>query len=121
MATTGTWSRRATGAVFEVASLVELAWTGHWIEIECGRISAADLAAGYRPQLPKTIDITTDFLRGGLPRDAFALAGVNRSGRRFASVRVEAWQGNRTRPVAQATGRFLMPGDMTLEPDSGHG
>jgi acyl-coenzyme A thioesterase PaaI-like protein len=34
---------------------------------------------------------------------------VNRSGRRYASVHVEAWQDNRLRPFAQATGHFLMP------------
>jgi acyl-coenzyme A thioesterase PaaI-like protein len=39
----------------------------------------------------------------------YARARVNRSGRRFASVHVEAWQDNRTRPMAQATGHFLMP------------
>jgi hypothetical protein len=30
-------------------------------------------------------------------------------GRRYASVHVEAWQDNRARPIAQATGHFLMP------------
>jgi MATE family multidrug resistance protein len=36
-----------------------------------------------------------DYLRSGLPRDAYARARVNRSGRRYASVHVEAWQDNR--------------------------
>ena len=48
-------------------------------------------------------------LRSGLPRDAYARARVNRSGRRYASVHVEAWQDNRARLFAQATGHFLMP------------
>ena len=61
------------------------------------------------PRLPKTIDFTVDYLRSGLPRDAYARARVNRSGRRYASVHVEAWQDNRTRLIAQATGHFLMP------------
>lgn len=60
-------------------------------------------------RLPKTIDFTVDYLRSGLPRDAYARARVNRSGRRFASVHVEAWQDNRFRLFAQATGHFLMP------------
>jgi acyl-coenzyme A thioesterase PaaI-like protein len=46
-----------------------------------------------------------------LPRDAYARATINRSGRRYASVHVEAWQDNRTRLFAQATGHFLMPQD----------
>jgi acyl-coenzyme A thioesterase PaaI-like protein len=50
-----------------------------------------------------------DYLRSGLPRDAYARARVNRSGRRYASVHVEAWQDNRSRLFAQATGHFLMP------------
>ena len=58
--------------------------------------------------LPKTIDFTVDYLRSGLPRDAYARARVNRSGRRYASVHVETWQDNRARLFAQATGHFLM-------------
>ena len=60
-------------------------------------------------RLPKTIDLTVDYLRSGLPRDAYARARVNRSGRRYASVHVEAWQDNRSRLFAQGTGHFLMP------------
>ncbi|HHC29292.1 MAG TPA: PaaI family thioesterase, partial [Rhodobacterales bacterium] len=59
--------------------------------------------------LPKTIDFTIDYLRTGLPRDAYARARVVRSGRRYASVQVEGWQDNRERPFAAATGHFLMP------------
>jgi len=59
--------------------------------------------------MPKTIDVTTDDLRSGKPRDAYARARVNRSGRRYASVHVEAWQDNRSKLYAQATGHFLMP------------
>jgi uncharacterized protein (TIGR00369 family) len=90
-------------AFLEVAAVVELGWTLIWEKMETG--TAAD--AG---RLPKTIDFTVDYLRSGLPRDVYARARVNRSGRRFASVHVEAWQDNRTRPMAQATGHFLMPG-----------
>ncbi|MEM9127810.1 MAG: PaaI family thioesterase, partial [Pseudomonadota bacterium] len=61
------------------------------------------------PLLPRTIDFTVDYLRAGLPRDAYARARVNRSGRRYASVHVEAWQDNRSRLFAQATGHFMMP------------
>lgn len=104
----------ATAAFLEITAIVELAWSGLWDEIESGRISIEDLRAGRLPRLPKTIDLTTDFLRSGLPRDAYARARVNRSGRRYASVHVEAWQDNRTRIFAQATGHFLMP-----DPDQG--
>lgn len=97
-----------TAAFLEVSAIVELSWTMLWEDIEAHRI---DLSAPepILPRLPKTIGFTVDYLRSGLPRDGYARARVNRSGRRYASVHVEAWQDNRARPFAQATGHFLMP------------
>ena len=68
-----------TAAFLETAAIIELSWSMLWDDIENGRI------------------------------DAYARARVNRSGRRYASVHVEAWQDNRNRLFAQATGHFLMP------------
>lgn len=94
----------ATAAFLEIAAMIELSWSTLWEGVE---------ADGVLPEgplrLPKTIDFTVDYLRAGLPRDAYARARVNRSGRRYASVHVEAWQDNRARLFAQATGHFLMP------------
>ena len=95
----------ATASFLEVTAIIELGWSLIWDEMESGRPDAAEVL----PVLPKTIDFTMDFLRSGLPRDAYARARVNRSGRRYASVHVEAWQDNRSRLFAQATGHFLMP------------
>ena len=92
----------ATAAFLEVTAIIELAWTNLWEDIEAGRLTD-------EIPLPKTITFTVDYLRSGLPRDAYARARVNRSGRRFASVHVEAWQDNRARPFAAATAHFLMP------------
>jgi acyl-coenzyme A thioesterase PaaI-like protein len=94
----------ATAAFLEVTAIIELAWTTLWEDMEAGR---ANMEAF--PPMPKTIDFTVDFLRSGLPRDAYARARVNRSGRRYASVHVEAWQDNRLRPFAMASAHFLMP------------
>ena len=94
----------ATAAFLEVAAIIELSWAVQW--------EAMEAAGGDEPprvRMPKTIDFTVDYLRSGLPRDAYARARVNRSGRRYASVHVEAWQDNRARLFAQATGQFLMP------------
>lgn len=99
----------ATAAFLEVASIIELGWSVIWEEMEGAAAYPAAGAAAPLPRLPKTIDFTIDYLRSGLPRDAYARARVNRSGRRYASVHVEAWQDNRARPFAQATGHFLMP------------
>ncbi len=98
-----------TAAFLETTALVELGWQHLWTEIESGRLDAETLGPRTLPRMPKTIDLTVDYLRTGLPRDAYARAKVNRSGRRYASVQIEAWQDNRARPFAQATGHFLMP------------
>ncbi len=95
----------AIAAFLEVTAVIGLSWAAQWNDLEDGTLDT-DAA---RPKLPKTIDFTVDYLRSGLPRDAYARARVNRSGRRYASVHVEAWQDNRARLFAQATGHFLMP------------
>lgn len=99
----------ATSAFLEVTSIITLSWAMLWDEMESGELSLETFEAGSLPRLPKTIDFTVDYLRSGLPRDAYARAVVTRSGRRYASVRAEAWQDNRARAFAQATGHFLMP------------
>lgn len=98
-----------TAAFLEVTAIITLSWSYLWEDVESGAIDAAGLAETGLPRLPKTIDISTDYLRSGLPRDAYARARINRFGRRYASVHVEAWQDNRDRLFAQATGHFLMP------------
>ena len=98
-----------TAAFLEVTSIITLSWSFLWPDIESGKIDPSDMAQGKLPRLPKTIDFTVDYLRSGLPRDAYARATVSRAGRRYASVRAEAWQDNRDRLYAQAAGHFLMP------------
>jgi len=102
-----------TAAFLEVTAIISLGWALLWERIECGAIDTETLEAGGPPRLPKTIDFTVDYLRSGLPRDAYARARINRSGRRYASVHAEAWQDNRARPFAQATAHFLMPASDT--------
>ena len=99
----------AIASFLEVTSIVQLSWQTIWTEIESGRIAPEEMTPATMPRLPKTIDFTVDYLRTGLPRDCYARARVNRSGRRYASVHVEAWQDHRDRLFAQATGHFLMP------------
>ncbi len=99
----------AIGSFLEITAIMELAWALVWERMEGGGAEAAAIEAGNFPPMPKTIDFTVDYLRTGLPRDAYARAKVNRMGRRYASVHVEAWQDNRARLFAQATGHFLMP------------
>ncbi len=99
----------AISGFLEVTAVIGLSWSVIWDEMEHGERDAEELVRGHLPRLPKTIDFTVDYLRSGLPRDAYARAQVNRSGRRYASVHVAAWQDNKSRAFAQATGHFLMP------------
>jgi acyl-coenzyme A thioesterase PaaI-like protein len=96
-------------AFLETAALIELSWARLWHNIESGEMTVDDIIPEKLPRMPKTIDFTVDYLRTGLPRDAYARAKITRSGRRYASVQVEAWQDDRLRPFAQANAHFLMP------------
>jgi len=97
-----------TASFLEITAIITLNWVSMWEDIESGAIDAQQIRDGALPRLPKTIDFTVDYLRSGLPRDAYARARVSRAGRRYASVHVEGWQDNRDRLFAQATGHFLM-------------
>jgi uncharacterized protein (TIGR00369 family) len=58
--------------------------------------------------VPKTINITVEYLRSGQLRDTFARASVTRQGRRIATVRALAWQDDPDRPIAAANAHFLL-------------
>jgi len=56
----------------------------------------------------KTIDIGVDYLRSGKPIDTYARARVVKIGRRIANVQAEAWQNERSQPIAAMHGHFLV-------------
>ena len=58
--------------------------------------------------LPRTITLTVDYLRSGRAVDTFARGVLTRQGRRVACVRVDAWQDDRSRPIAVASAHFLI-------------
>lgn len=98
-----------TAAFLEVTAILALGWRLLLPAIDAHDIDPGQVAAGRLPRLPRTIDFSVNYLRPGLPRDAFARAVICRMGRRFSTVRVEAWQDQRDRPFAQAAGHFRMP------------
>ena len=59
-------------------------------------------------RMPKTIDITIEYLRPARAQDTYARATLRKVGRRVANVQVEAWQESRSQPVAGMTGHFLL-------------
>ena len=78
------------GALLESTAIFELLWQAESIV------------------LPKTINITIEFLRSAKPVDTYARAVITRLGRRVANVRAEAWQSDPSVPVAIAHGNFLI-------------
>jgi uncharacterized protein (TIGR00369 family) len=78
--------------------------------LELAAVATVSLRQG-EARLPKTIDITIDYLRSGKPADTYARAHVTRLGRRIASVRAEAWQFDRADPIAALHGHLLVSKD----------
>ena len=50
----------------------------------------------------KPVNVSVDFLRGGVEHDTFAGAVVTRLGNRVANVEAHAWQHDRSKPIAAA-------------------
>jgi acyl-coenzyme A thioesterase PaaI-like protein len=101
-----------TASFLEISAVLELFWASiraHH-QKELGNLTKPKQSVEFsHSQIPKTIDFTVDYLRPGLPKDAYARAEIKRAGRRYASVYVEAWQDNKKKLYAQASGHFLMP------------
>ena len=62
---------------------------------------------GRHPKL-KPINITVQYLAAGKSKRTYASARITRLGRRNANVSVEAWQDDRSRPIASAVMNILM-------------
>ena len=78
------------GAFLELAALVGL----------------IDQTDGER--VPRPINFSVNYLRSVGPRETRARAEIVKHGRRIANVRVIAWQGDPTKPVAAGVGNFLV-------------
>ncbi|MEM7499323.1 MAG: PaaI family thioesterase [Pseudomonadota bacterium] len=98
-----------TGSFLEITALIELAWERVLGEIDAGGAGMEAVRDGHFPPMPRTIDVTIDYLRSGRARDCYARARVLKAGRRVAHLQVEAWQEERARPFAMLRGNFLMP------------
>lgn len=56
----------------------------------------------------KPINISVEYLRGGVQAQTYAMGQVIRAGRRIANVRAEAWQADRDKPLASCWMNFLL-------------
>lgn len=56
----------------------------------------------------KPINVTVDFMRGGLEHETYASATITRLGNRIANVESFAWQQDREKPIAAAHMNLLL-------------
>ena len=78
------------GALLESAAIFKLIWEIRSIAV------------------PKTINITVDYLRSARVVDTHARAVITKHGRRVANVQVRAWQSDESKPIAAAHAHFLL-------------
>ena len=76
--------------------------------LEFAAFAALRQAIGDARVEMKPINVTVDYMRGGLPRDTFAAASIERLGARIANVEAQAWQKDRKAPIAAAQMNFLL-------------
>ncbi len=58
--------------------------------------------------LPKTINLTIDYLRSARPEQTFCHGVITKQGRRVVNVRAIAYQSDRDKPVASSNAHFLV-------------
>ena len=84
-----------------IAGLLEFAALGAFYE-----------ALGTREGVTvKPINVTVDYMRGGVEHETYASAVVTRLGTRVANVEAHAWQKDRAKPIAAAHMNLLVRRD----------
>lgn len=78
------------GGFLENAGLVHLMWVRESVEP------------------PKVVDISFDYLRPAKPQTLYAQCELTKQGRRVANLLIEAWQEDRSKPIAVARAHFLL-------------
>jgi uncharacterized protein (TIGR00369 family) len=56
----------------------------------------------------KQVNVTIDFMRGGLGQVTYAVGEVLRLGRTMANVEARAWQDDKAKPIAMGTMHYLI-------------
>ena len=79
------------GSLLETAAIVQTVWENRSVAV------------------PKTVDITIDYLRTGRAVTSYANARLARQGRRVVNVHATMWQNDESKPIAALRGHFLLP------------
>lgn len=82
--------------------------TGGLLETAGYAVLRAELARIERDAVLKPINITVQYLAAGKSQTCFAKGRITKLGRRSANLTVEAWQDDRSRPIATAVMNVLM-------------
>ena len=59
-------------------------------------------------ETPKIVDFSLDYLRSGRSQTLHARCEITKQGKRVANMLIEAWQEDRSKPVAVARAHFLL-------------
>ena len=85
--------------------------------LEFAALGALYEALGSREGVTvKPINVTVDFMRGGVEHGTYASAIVTRLGNRVANVEAHAWQQDRDKPIAAAHMNLLLHPDTVDRP-----
>ncbi|MBX7501819.1 PaaI family thioesterase [Qipengyuania sp. YG27] len=82
--------------------------TGGLLETAGYAALRAELARQDRAAMLKPINITVQYLAAGKSRTSYAQGRITKLGRRSANITVEAWQDDRSRPIATAVMNVFM-------------
>nr|WP_321360877.1 PaaI family thioesterase [uncultured Hyphomonas sp.] len=74
--------------------------------LELTAMAQVYLVTEHLERPPRPINIAIDYLRQGHAKDTFARATITKMGRRICSVRAEAWQDERSKPVTSLLAHF---------------
>ncbi|EQB13604.1 PaaI family thioesterase [Novosphingobium lindaniclasticum] len=80
---------------------------GSLLELACLAALAGEGEA--KEERPRPINITIDFLRGGLMVESYAQARIVRLGKRVVNVDAFCWQTDRDNPIATGRMHILRP------------
>lgn len=76
--------------------------------LEFAAFGALYEALGANRPVVKPVNVTVQYMRGGINHDTYAAAQVTRLGKRVANVEAHAWQLDRAKPIAAAQLNFLL-------------
>jgi uncharacterized protein (TIGR00369 family) len=76
--------------------------------LEFAAFGALYEALGSQEAKVKPVNVTVQYMRGGIQHDTFASAVVTRLGKRVANVEAHAWQLDRAKPIAAAQLNILL-------------